>query len=92
LSVNGTSPLRQAGLASQSTRRANHLRDLSTALSIPFRKNILFFRNENQRYIRSRPVPTEGRYAIVTFAGRDAVDADAPITNGADADGEDVWS
>jgi hypothetical protein len=25
-------------------------------------------------------------------AGRDAVDADAPITNGAEADGEDVWS
>src|ERR1700722_11221078 len=28
--------------------------------------------------------PTEGRVAIVTAAGRDAVDADAPITNGAD--------
>jgi hypothetical protein len=36
--------------------------------------------------------PTEGRHAIVMAAGRDAVDADAPITNGADADGEDVWS
>jgi hypothetical protein len=56
------------------------------ALSSPLRKNILFFRNANHRYIRSRPVPTEGRYAIVTFAGRDAVDADAPITNGVDAD------
>jgi len=29
---------------------------------------------------------------IVTNAGRDAMDADAPITNGADADGEVVWS
>ena len=29
---------------------------------------------------------------IVTNAGRDAVDADAPITNGADADGKTVWS
>ena len=29
---------------------------------------------------------------IVTIAGRDAVDADAPITNGTEADGEDVWS
>jgi hypothetical protein len=29
---------------------------------------------------------------IVTNAGRDAVDAEAPITNGADADGEVVWS
>src|ERR1700722_8528819 len=36
--------------------------------------------------------PTEGRVAIVTAAGRDAVDADAPITNGVEADGEDVWS
>ncbi len=36
--------------------------------------------------------PTEGRVAIVTAAGRDAVDADAPITNGVDADGEVVWS
>jgi hypothetical protein len=25
-----------------------------------------------------RPVPLEGRFAIVTDAGRDAVDADAP--------------
>jgi hypothetical protein len=36
--------------------------------------------------------PTEGRFAIVTDAGQDAVDADAPITNGAKADGEVVWS
>jgi hypothetical protein len=36
--------------------------------------------------------PTEGRFAIVTDAGRDAVDAMALLTNGADADGEDVWS
>jgi hypothetical protein len=34
----------------------------------------------------------KGRLAIVTNAGRDAVDVDVPITNGADADGEDVWS
>jgi hypothetical protein len=36
--------------------------------------------------------PTEGRIAIVTDAGRDAVDAEVPITNGIDADGEVVWS
>jgi hypothetical protein len=34
----------------------------------------------------------EGRFAIVTDVRRDAVDADAPLTNGADADGEVVWS
>jgi hypothetical protein len=38
------------------------------------------------------PSHTEGRLAIVTDAGRDAVDADVPITNGAKADGEVVWS
>jgi hypothetical protein len=36
--------------------------------------------------------PTEGRFAIVTDAGQDAVDVDAPITNGAEADGKGVWS
>jgi len=35
--------------------------------------------------------PTGGRLAIVTNAGRDAVDAKAALTNGADADGEVVW-
>jgi hypothetical protein len=29
---------------------------------------------------------------IVTNAGRDAMDAEAPITNGVYADGEVVWS
>ena len=36
--------------------------------------------------------PTRGRLAIVTNAGRDAVDADAQMTNSAEADGEVVWS
>jgi hypothetical protein len=36
--------------------------------------------------------PTEGRLEIVTDAEQDAVDADALLTNGADADGEGVWS
>jgi hypothetical protein len=38
----------------------------------------------------SRPI--RGALAIVTNVGRDAVDADAPITNGVEAYGEDVWS
>ena len=38
------------------------------------------------------PSHREGRLAIVTDAGRDAVDAEVPITNGAEADGEVVWS
>jgi hypothetical protein len=36
--------------------------------------------------------PPEGRIAIVTDAGLDAMDADALLTNGADADGKAVWS
>jgi hypothetical protein len=39
------------------------------------------------------PVPPhKGALAIVTDARRDAVDVDAPLTNGAEADGEVVWS
>jgi hypothetical protein len=39
-----------------------------------------------------RPASLEGRFAIVTDARRDAVDAEAPITNGAEAYGKIVWS
>ena len=37
----------------------------------------------NHVYIRCRPVPPEGRFAIVTDAGRDAVDADSAFDEGA---------
>jgi hypothetical protein len=36
--------------------------------------------------------PMEGRIAIVTDAGRNAVDADGAADDGAKADGEAVWS
>jgi hypothetical protein len=40
-----------------------------------------------------RPVPQEGRLAIVTDAGQDAVDAGGAKDEGANpADGEGVWS
>jgi hypothetical protein len=42
-------------------------------------------------HITAVPSHLEGRLAIVTDAGRDAVDADVPITNGTEADGEDAW-
>jgi hypothetical protein len=61
-------------------------------LSSPFRKNIPIFRNCKSVYICGYPVPLEGRFAIVTDAGRDAVDVEVSITNGAEADGEVVWS
>jgi hypothetical protein len=38
------------------------------------------------------PVPIEGRFAIVTNAGWDAVDVAVSLTNGTEADGEVVWS
>ena len=59
-------------------------------VSSPARKNISVFQNTNQVYIS--PVhPTEGRIAIVTDAGWDAMDAAAQSTIGAKADGEVVW-
>jgi hypothetical protein len=61
-------------------------------VSSPSRKNILIFRNRKSVYIHSHPASQEGRLAIVTDAGRDAVDVEAPLTNGAEADGEVVWS
>jgi hypothetical protein len=48
--------------------------------------------NPNQQYIDLVPSRYEGRFAIVTSAGWDAVDVDVPLTNGADAYGEVVWS
>src|SRR5258708_34530100 len=57
----------------------------------PLQKDFCF--SEMQIILYDLPSrPTEGRFAIVTDAGRDAVDADAPITNGAEADGKVVWS
>jgi hypothetical protein len=53
---------------------------------------ILLFTRPNQFYIPRRPASLEGRFAIVTDVRRDAVDADALLTNGAEADGEVVWS
>jgi hypothetical protein len=38
------------------------------------------------------PPLLEGRFAIVTDVGRDAVDAAALLTNSTDADGKVVWS
>jgi hypothetical protein len=58
----------------------------------PFAKIFRFPRRANHLYKLAPSRPTEGRHAIVTAAGRDAVDADAPITNGTEADGEGVWS
>jgi hypothetical protein len=54
--------------------------------------NYLLTPDPNQPYSDLVPPPYEGRFAIVTDVRRDAVDAEALLTNGADADGENVWS
>jgi len=54
-----------------------------TRLSTPARKNILFFRINKSVYTSPRPAPTRGALAIVTNAGRDAVDADHAKDEGA---------
>jgi hypothetical protein len=42
--------------------------------------------------ISPRSRSSQGRIAIVTDAGRDAVDAEMLLTNSVNADGEVVWS
>ena len=69
-------------------RRANH----SISCPARFAKIFLFSSDPNHFTYSSRPVPHEGRLAIVTDAGRDAMDVEVPITNGTEADGEVVWS
>ena len=54
---------------------------------------IFHFHSEaNHLRIASHPVPEEGRWPSSRTLGRDAVDADALLTNSVDADGEVVWS
>ena len=56
------------------------------------KKYFCFAFHPNHLHIPAVSSHTEGRIAIVTDAGRDAVDAAALLTSGADADGEVVWS
>ena len=58
----------------------------------PIEKRFCFAANPNQIYKLRRPVPLQGRIAIVTDAGRDTVDVDGALTNALEADGEVVWS
>ena len=61
-------------------------------VSSPCCKNISVFPKPKSGLYDSHPVPLRGALRNVNDAGRDAVDADALLTNGAEADGEDVWS
>jgi len=55
----------------------------SNFLSSPLCKNISFRGSVETPLLIRRPVPIEGRFAIVTNAGRDAVDADGASDEGA---------
>jgi len=50
-------------------------RSFDSSCRVLFSKIFPFPLDPNQIYINCRPVPLEGRLAIVTDAGRDAVDA-----------------
>jgi hypothetical protein len=73
------------------TRRANHF-GFSEIVSSRELRIFRFRCRANQGHISCHPVPRRGASAIVTNVGQGAVDADAPLTNGADAYGEVVWS
>jgi hypothetical protein len=61
-------------------------------LSSPICKNIsVFIEGKSPAYYR-HPVPREGRWPSSLALGRGAVDADALLTNGAEAYGKVVWS
>ena len=70
------------GFAKRSThlicaRRANQFVGGLCLCPVPFEKIFLFFRTPNQNYMIRHLVPLDGRIAIVTNAGRDAVDVRA---------------
>ena len=58
----------------------------------PPRKKYSDFPKPQITFISPPSTPLEGRIAIVTDAGLDAMDAAALLTNSAHADGEVVWS
>jgi hypothetical protein len=58
---------------------------------VPIAEIIPFRAHPNHFYKPAVSSHQEGRLAIVTDAGRDAMDADVLRTNSAGADGEIVW-
>src|SRR6266581_1395995 len=63
----------------KTARRANHFVFSEMACPAPFAKIFLFRPEANQFTESCRLVPLEGRIAIVTDAGRDAVDAGSAL-------------
>ena len=67
-------------------RRANH----AHCCLLPFAKIYCFSLDPNH-FISPAVSSHAGALAIVTNAGRDAMDAEVLLTNGTEADGEVVW-
>jgi hypothetical protein len=61
------------------------------SLSSPSAKTFPFSLDANHFIRAAVSSHQEGRLAIVTNAGRDAMDADLPLTNGTEADDEVAW-
>src|SRR2546430_14546529 len=77
----GASRLAMTNPGADFARRANHFVFSEMASPAPFAKIFCFAPEANQFTDSRRPVPKEGRLAIVTNAGRDAMDAAARETN-----------
>src|SRR3954451_7082280 len=72
--------LRRPGMTRPDLRRTcqkQHVGQITRSCPAPFAKIFRFPIYPNQFYDRRRPIPKEGRIAIVTDAGLDAVDAAA---------------
>jgi hypothetical protein len=66
--------------------------DIQKSCQPPKQKIFRFRRRANQMHDSARLTRQEGRIMTVMNVRWDAVDAGVPITNGADAYGEIVWS
>jgi hypothetical protein len=71
----------RAGVALREKTNLSRRISLFLPVQSPLQKYFWFSETQIKLY-RFPSHPTEGRIMIVTNAGRDAVDADAPITNG----------
>jgi len=84
---------RQYQACGKTKKRQHDQRDLGGPVLLrKYPKNIPLSPSGKSHLQLAPSCPTEGRLAIVTNAGRDAVDAESALTNALEADGEVVWS
>ena len=73
--IGGADGRNWAGISRSDDPTGKSLADFQNPLSSPFRKNISVFPKSKSGYMIRYPASLEGRFAIVTDARRDAVDA-----------------